>query len=368
MKIDFANINKQYHYLEKRIKKRLNEVLASSQFILGKEVSELEEKLKEFCNAQYSITVSSGTDALIISLLSIGISPGDEVITPVFTFIATAEVISLLGAKPVFVDIKEETFNINYKLIEEKITEKTKAIIPVSLFGQIPEIDEINKIAKKYNLTVIEDGAQSFGAEYKGKKSCNLTDIGCTSFFPAKPLGCYGDGGAIFTNNEELYIKMKALRVHGQTERYNHKYIGINGRMDTIQAAILLEKLNIFPEEIEKRNNVANKYIAKLKNCPELTLPKIKNNRLSTWAQFSILTSKRELLKKYLNQNGIPTAVHYPIPLHLQECFKYLGYRKGDFPVAEKIANEILSIPMNPYLEDNEIDYICNCIINFFEK
>ncbi len=368
MKIDFANIKKQYLFLEKRIKKRIDEVLKSSQFILGKEVFELEEKLKEFCKSKYCLTVSSGTDALLISLLSIDINPGDEVIIPVFTFIATAEVISLLGAKPVFVDIEKDTYNINHKLLEEKITEKTKAIIPVSLFGQIPDIEEINKIAKKYDLTVIEDGAQSFGAEYKGRKSCNLTDIGCTSFFPAKPLGCYGDGGAIFTRNEELYIKMKAIRVHGQTERYVHKFIGINGRMDTIQAAILIEKLKIFSAEIEKRNIVANKYILKLKECPEITLPKIRKDRVSTWAQFSILTQEREVLRNYLNQNGIPTAVHYPKPLHLQECFKYLGYKAGDFPVAEKIANEILSLPMNPYLEDNEIEYICNCIIKFFAK
>ena len=365
MKIDFANLKKQYKRIEKDILTQIKEVLESSQFILGKKVEELENKLKEFCETKYAVAVSSGTDALLLSLLAINIKPGDEVITTPFTFIATAEVISLIGASPVFVDIDENTYNINPNLIEEKITQKTKAIIPVSLYGQPADMDEIKEIAKNYKLPVIEDAAQSFGAEYKGLKSCNLSDIGCTSFFPAKPLGCYGDGGAAFTNNEKIYEKMKSLRVHGQIKRYHHKYIGINGRLDTIQAAILLEKLKIFPDEIEKRNNIAMLYKKNLKNNKNIILPYIKNDRKSVWAQFSIRCKKRDDLKEYLSKNGIPTAIHYPKPLHLQECFSYLGYKKGDFPVSEKIANEILSLPMNPYLDNEEIKFICDVINSF---
>ena len=367
MKIDFANLKKQYKLIESQILKSINGVLNSTQFILGDKVFELENNLKNFCGAKFCLATSSGTDSLLLALLAINIEPDDEIITTPFTFIATAEVIKLLGGKPVFVDIEENSYNINPKLIERKITRRTKAIIIVNLFGQPADIDEINDIAKKHNLIVIEDAAQSFGAEYRGKKSCNLTDIGCTSFFPAKPLGCYGDGGAIFTNNENFYKKLKALRIHGQIRRYHHKYIGINGRLDAIQAAILIEKLKIFPEEIKKRNEIAQNYKTLLKNNKYLKIPEIKSDRKSVWAQYSILAEKRDELQKYLNDRGIPTAIHYPIPLHLQECFKSLGYKKGDFPVAERISKKILSLPMNPYLLEEEVEYICNEINNFYK-
>ena len=364
MKIDFANLKKQYLKMEKEIDESIKKVLTSTKFILGNEVNELEDKLKEFVGSKYAITTSSGTDALILSLLTIGLKKDDEVIVPVFTFIATAEAVSLLGGKPVFVDIDEETYNIDISKIEEKITEKTKAIIPVSLYGQPADMDEINEIAKKYNIVVIEDGAQSFGAHYKNRKSCNLSHIGCTSFFPAKPLGCYGDGGAVFTNIKEFYEKIKSLRVHGQIRRYEHKFIGLNGRLDTIQAAILLVKLKYFPEEIKLREKVANLYFEFLKDNPHIKLPKIKKDRNSVWAQFSIRVKDREKVIKFLNEKGIPTAIHYPKPLHLQECFKYLGYKKGDFPISEKISSEILSLPMNPYLVEDEINYICENLNN----
>ena len=358
MQIDFANLKRQSKLMEEEINDKIKKVLKSCRFILGEEVEKLEEKLKEFTGSKHAVCVSSGTDALYISLLAIGIKPNDEVIVPSFTFISTAEVVSLLGAKPVFVDIDEGTYNIDVSKIEEKINEKTKAIIPVSLFGQPADFEEINEIAKKYNLFVIEDAAQSFGAEYKGKKSCNLSDIGCTSFFPAKPLGCYGDGGAIFTNDDEIYEKTKALRVHGQIKRYSHKYIGVNGRLDTLQAGILLVKLKYFEKEIELRNNVAKKYMELLKGNNKIMLPFIKEDRSSVWAQFSIRVKDRDKVREYLQKKGIPTAVHYPIPLHLQECFSYLGYKKGDFLISEKVSEEILSLPMNPYLTDEEVEYI----------
>ncbi len=362
MKIDFANLKKQYIIMEKEIKEKIENILNNCRFIMGKEVEELEEKLKHFTGNKYAICVSSGTDALMIALLVSGIKEGDEVITTPFTFIATAEVISFLGAKPVFVDIESETYNIDVEKIEDKITEKTKAIIPVSLYGQPCDMDEINNIASKYGLIVIEDAAQSFGAEYKGKKSCNLSDIGCTSFFPAKPLGCYGDGGAIFTNNKEIAEKSKSIRIHGQIKRYVHKYIGLNARLDTIQAAILLVKLKYFPEEIKKRQEVAENYIRLLKENKNIILPKVKKDRKSVWAQFSIRVNDRDNIKDELLKNGIPCAIHYPMPLHLQECFSYLGYEKGDFPVAEKVSQEILSLPMNPYLTIEEQEYIVNVL------
>ncbi len=366
MKIDFANLNRQYNLIKKDLLRNLKKLLDSSQFILGEKVLELEEKLKTFVNSKYCITTSSGTDSLLLSLLAINIEKDDEIITTPFTFIATAEVISLLKAKPVFVDIDEITYNINPNLIENKISKKTKAIIVVNLFGQPADFDKINSIALKHNLIIIEDAAQSFGAEYKGEKSCNLTDIGCTSFFPSKPLGCYGDGGAIFTNQKNIYEKLIALRNHGQLNKYNHKYIGLNARLDAIQAVILIEKLKIFKIEIEKRNKIAYSYINKLKKINEITLPSIKENRTSVWAQFSIRAKNRDKLKLYLQDKGIPTAIHYPKPLHMQECFKYLGYKKGDFPVAEKISEEIISLPMNPYLKNEEIEYICEQIYKFY--
>ena len=361
MKIDFANLQLQYQKYKDEIDKNIQKVLNRSNYIMGEEISLLEEKLCEFAGAKYSVACGSGTDALILSLLALDIKHDDEIITTPFTFIATAEVIALLGAKPVFVDIDETTYNIDPSKIEEKITDKTKAVICVSLYGQPCDMDEINKVAKKHDLKVIEDAAQSFGAVYKDKRSCDLSDIGCTSFFPAKPLGCYGDGGAVFTDNEALAIKMKQLRVHGQDRRYHHKYIGTGARLDTIQAAVLLAKLPHYEDEIRLRDEVAKRYTEVLKNTDVIT-PVVKDDRTSVWAQYSIRVKNRDTLQQKLKEAGIPTAVHYPMPLHLQECFSYLGYKKGDFEIAEKVSKEIMSLPMNPFLKDEEIEYIAKNI------
>ncbi len=346
--IPFIDLKKQYKQYKEEIDKEIFDVLNSSMFIGGEKISNLEKELANFTGSEYAISCSSGTDALLLSLMAIDIKPGDEVVTTPFTFIATAEVISFLGAKPVFVDIDEKTYNIDHTKIEEKITENTKAILPVALYGQPSDMDEINNIAKKYNLKVIEDAAQSFGATYKNKNSCNLSDIGCTSFFPSKPLGCYGDGGAVFTNNEDLANKIKMLANHGQNARYKHKYIGINGRLDTIQAAVLSVKLKYFQEEIKTRQNIAKRYSKLLQD--KVTVPYIKDDRTSVYAQYSIRVTDRENFTNKLNQNGIPTAIHYPMPLHLQECFLYLGYKNGDFPISEMISTQIVSLPMSSFL------------------
>jgi len=363
MIIDFANLQKDYQLHKSEIDNAIQNVLNKSNYIMGEDVSLLEKELEDFSGAKYAVSCSSGTDALILAMMAIDIKPGDEIITTPFTFIATAETIAFLKAKPVFVDIDEKTYNIDVTKIEEKITSKTKAIIPVSLFGQIADMDKINEIANKYNLTVIEDGAQSFGATYKGKKSCNLSKLATTSFFPAKPLGCFGDGGAVFTDNYELAEKIKALRLHGQSKRYHHKYIGVGGRLDTIQAAVLRIKLKYFNENIKLRNKVVELYNTLSSRASDIVLPFIEDYNTSTYAQYSIRVKNRDKLQLKLKENGIPTAVHYPIPLHLQEAFRYLGYKKGDFAVAEMISNEIMSLPMNPYLSNDEIGFICGKIL-----
>jgi UDP-2-acetamido-2-deoxy-ribo-hexuluronate aminotransferase len=334
---------------------------------MGQEIKELEENLCEFTGAKNAVTCGSGTDALLLAMMALDIKPDDEIITTPFTFIATAETIVFLGAKPVFVDIDERTYNIDPSKIEEKITDKTKAIIAVSLYGQPSDLDEINEIAKKHNLKVIIDGAQSFGAIYKEKSEVNYCDIYTTSFFPAKPLGCYGDGGAVLTNNDELAEKIKMLRVHGQNKRYHHKFIGLGARLDTIQAVVLNIKLKYYEKDLKLRQEVARKYNEKLKNINEIILPFVKEDRTSAWAQYSIRVKNRDEIQAKLKENQIPTAVHYPMPLHMQECFKYLGYKKGDFPVAERVSKEIMSLPMNPYLSDDEIGYVSEKVTKFAE-
>lgn len=362
MKLDFANLKLSYEAHKKEIDVAIQSILSSASFIMGTPVFELEENLSAFTGAKHAIACSNGTDALLLAMMAIGIKPGDEVITSPFTFISTAESIALLGAIPVFVDINEATFNIDETLIEAKITSKTKLIMPVSLFGQMPNMDAINKLATKHDLWVIEDGAQSFGATYSGKKSGNCSAIGTTSFFPAKPLGCFGDGGAVFTNDDELAERMKSIRVHGQTKKYHHKYIGLNGRLDTLQAAVLNVKLKSYPNDIKKRQAVAEMYNRFLKN--QVQTPMIASNCTSVWAQYSIRVKNRDRIQNLLNDKGIPTAVYYPIPLHLQECFKHLNYKAGDFPVSELIAKEIISLPMNPFLSSAEIEYASKELIN----
>ena len=360
MQIDFANLQYQYQRYKEEIDQAIHKVLDKSNYIMGEEVQELEENLQVFTGVKHAITCSSGTDALLLAMMALDIGPGDEVITTPFTFIATAETIAFLGATPVFVDIDEKTYNIDPANIEAAITGKTKAIMPVSLYGQPADMDAIQAIADKYDLKVIIDGAQSFGATYKGKTDSSLGDVSTTSFFPAKPLGCFGDGGAVFTNDDDLAEKIKSLRVHGQTKRYHHKYIGLGGRMDTIQCAVVNVKLKYYAKDLAKRQEVAEKYTEALKTKEQkLIMPFMEGNRTSAWAQYSILIKNRDEVQQRLKEMGIPTAVHYPIPLHLQECFSFLGYKRGDFPIAEQISMEIMSLPMNSYLNDEEITHIC---------
>ena len=364
MKLPFIDLKAQYEAHKNEIDSEVLGVLESTQFILGPQVSKLEESLANFTGAKHAIVCSSGTDALLIALMALDIKAGDEVITTPFTFIATAEVIALVGAKPVFVDIDKDSYNIDANLIENAITDRTKAILPVSLYGQCANMDEINKIAKRHNLHVVEDGCQSFGATYNGKESCNLSDIGCTSFFPSKPLGCYGDGGAVFTSDDTLAKKIRTISNHGQEERYKHKYIGINGRLDAIQAAILNVKMRYFKDEIKTRGEIGARYNQLLSNC-NVIVPKILEGRTSVFAQYSIRHEKRDDLISKLNQAGIPTAVHYPISLHQQEAFAYLGYKDGDFPVSEMVSSQIMSLPMSPYLTTEQQDLVVKFIKEF---
>ncbi len=361
MKINFIDLKAQYNEYKEEINKEVLEVFSTAQFIGGEKLNSLENNLAKFTGSKYAIGCSSGTDALLLSLMALDIGAGDEVITTPFTFIATAEVIALLGAKAVFVDIDEKSYNIDASKIESVITDKTKAIMPVSLYGQCADMDSINEIASRYNLPVIEDACQSFGATYKGKKSCNLSTIGCTSFFPSKPLGAYGDGGAIFTNDEELATKMRMLLNHGQNERYKHKYVGINGRLDAVQAAILNVKLKHFDKEVQTRAQIGNRYNELLEDANVIT-PSIQSENTSVYAQYSIRVQDRDSLIEKLTKDEIPTAVHYPVPLHIQEVFKYLEYKKGDFPVSEQISSQIMSLPMSPYLTQEEQDFIVQSI------
>ena len=361
MKIDFAKLQYQYQFYKEEIDQAIHSVLDRSNYIMGDEVRALESNLQSFTGAKHAITCSSGTDALLLAMMALDIQPNDEIITTPFTFIATAETIAFLKAKPVFVDIDEKTYNLDPTKVEAKITSKTKAIMPVSLYGQPADMDAIQSIAKKHNLKVIIDGAQSFGSTFNGKTDSNLGDMSTTSFFPAKPLGCFGDGGAVFTNNDALAKKIKALRVHGQSKRYHHQYIGMGGRMDTIQCAVVDVKLKYYKKDLALRQEVAKKYTKALKN-KDLILPFVDERATSAFAQYSVRIKNRDNVQTKLKEQGIPTAVHYPMPLHLQESFAYLGCKKGNFPIAEYVSEEILSLPMNPYLSDDEIAYIALCL------
>jgi len=312
------------------------------------------------------VTVSSGTDALLIAMMALGIGPGDEVITSPFSFIATGETIALLGAKPIFVDIDRRTYNIDPQLIEVAITPRTKAIMPVSLYGQCAEFDEINRLSAIHGIPVIEDAAQSFGATYRGTKSCSLSLIGCTSFFPSKPLGCYGDGGACFTNDGAVAKQMREIRVHGQDRRYHHPIVGLNGRMDTLQAAILLAKFDRFPEEAAARARIGARYSQHItEQCSSLTIPYIEACNTSVFAQYSLQVDARERVLDHLKKNGVPTAVHYPVPLHLQPAFKNLdlGLDVGSMPVSESVADRVFSLPMHPFLDEQTQDEIIDALV-----
>lgn len=349
--IEFIDLKTQQVRIKDKIDAGIQRVLAHGQYILGPEVAELEEKLADFVGAKYCITCANGTDALQIAQMAFGIGPGDEVITPGFTYIATAETVALLGAKPVYVDIDPRTYNLDPRLLEAAITPRTKAIIPVSLYGQCADFDTINTIATKYGIPVIEDAAQSFGATYKGKRSCNLSTVACTSFFPSKPLGCYGDGGAIFTNDEELAKVLRQIARHGQDRRYHHIRVGVNSRLDTLQAAILLPKLEIFNEEVELRQQVAQIYDRMLNENSFISPPHIEQFNISAYAQYTILVKNREDTQLALNKAGIPSAVHYPIPLNKQPA---VFDSSVNLPEGDRIANEVLSLPMHPYLIEEQ--------------
>jgi UDP-2-acetamido-2-deoxy-ribo-hexuluronate aminotransferase len=358
--MDFIDLKKQQNRVKDQIDINIAKVLSHGRYIMGPEVNELEYQLANYVGTKYCICVSSGSDALLIAMMALGIGPGDEIITTSFTFIAAAEMIKLLGAKPIFVDIDPQTYNIDPTKISSAITGNTRLILPVSLYGQCSDMDAINAIAKQYNLPVLEDGAQSFGATYKGKKSCNLSTIGCTSFFPSKPLGCYGDGGAIFTNDDVLAKAMCEIRVHGQDKRYSHSRLGINGRLDTFQAAILLAKFEIFPDEVVKRNRVGNQYTTSI-NAMQSTIvtPKIRSNYTTVYAQYSIMTNNREQIIAKLSKMNIPTAIHYPIPLHLQPPFYN---NQLNLPVVEDVVKKIVSLPMHPYLSTKDIEKVSQAL------
>ena len=390
--MQFIDLNKQQNLIRSKIEENIKAVLDHGQYIMGPEVGELERKLAEYVGTENAVACSSGTDALMLALMAYGVGPGDAIFTTPFTFIATAEVIAVLGAVPVFVDIEPGTFNINPEKLEEAIlalksnsliqsplpvikdpsTLTPKGVIAVDLFGLPADYDRINTLAEEHNLFVIEDAAQSFGAEYKGKPACSLSHIACTSFFPAKPLGCYGDGGMCFTDDHHLAETLRSIRVHGKgTHKYDNARVGINGRIDTIQAAILLAKFDIFPEEVDLRDQAAKRYAELLSpiihNPLPITLPHVPLGHKSVWAQYSVLAQDekhRSNLQKALREVNIPTAVYYPKPLHLQTAFSYLNYKEGDFPISEDCAKRIFSIPMHPYLAMKDQEQIAEIISN----
>lgn len=358
--IEFCDLKAQQARIKERIDAAIERVLAHGQYILGPEVAELEEKLAHYTGARHCISCANGTDALQIAQMALGIGPGDEVITPGFTYIATAETVALLRAKLVYVDIDPRTYNLDPALLEAAITPRTKAIIPVSLYGQCADFDAINAIAERHGIPVIEDAAQSFGATYKGRKSCNLSTIACTSFFPSKPLGCYGDGGAIFTNDDELAKVIRQIARHGQDRRYHHVRVGVNSRLDTLQAAILLSKLEILDEEIEARQTVAANYGRMFREAGVQTTPVVEAHNLSVWAQYTIRVTQRDALQARLKEIGVPTTVHYPIPLNKQPAVADAVAR---LPVGDAVAGEVVSVPMHPYLRKQDQQRIVTAVL-----
>lgn len=354
--MEFIDLKRQYNQYKNEIDARINTVLDHGRYIMGPEIEELEEKLADFVGVKHCISVASGTVSLEIALRALDISSGDEVITVPFSWISTAEVIMAIGARPVFVDIQADTFNMNPDLLEAAINENTKAIMPVSLFGQMPNMEEICKIASKYKLPVIEDAAQSFGATRSGKSSCGASVIGSTSFFPAKVLGCYGDGGALFSDNSDLALRMRAIRNHGGIKRGYHDYVGMNGRFDTLQAGVLLAKLKYFKGELKARARIGARYSELLKDVCET--PAIDQSNTHVYGQYTIKIDKRDELKNNLQKAGIPTAVYYSTCLHEQPVFSSVGGRWGDYPVSETISRKVISLPMHPFLNESDQDLI----------
>ena len=369
--MQFIDLLSQKDRIRTALLHRIESILDSGHFIMGPEVTELESRLASYVGSRYCVSCSSGTDALLMPLMAKGIGPGDAVITTPFTFVATAEVISLAGATPVFVDVCPDTFNINPELIGRAVEEavarglKPKAIIPVDLFGQPADYTRIEAVAEDYKLWILEDAAQSFGGSFNGQKAGGFGLAGATSFFPAKPLGCYGDGGAIFTDDEELDTVLRSIRVHGSgVDKYSNDRIGINGRLDSIQAVVLLEKLTIFDEELEVRQRIADFYSNRLQH--RVAVPRIQEHYTSAWAQYSVLAAsfeEREQLMQALQKEGIPSMIYYKIPLHLQKAYASLGYQAGEFPVSEDLSSRIFALPMHPYLKDEEIERICAVLL-----
>ncbi len=367
--MQFIDLMAQQARIKDKIDARIQDVLSHGKYILGPEVKELENALAEYVGVKHAVGVSSGTDALLMPLMAYGIQPGDAVFCPTFTFIATAEVVQLLGATPVFVDIDADSFNMDVSKLEEAIVKvkeegklTPKAIIPVDLFGQPADYEEIMAVANKYDLIVLEDAAQGFGGEIRGKMACSFAHVAGTSFFPAKPLGTYGDGGMVFTDDTEIYEKLLSIRVHGKNkdDKYDNIRVGVNGRLDTLMAAILLPKFEIFPEEIQLRQVVAERYNEGLGDV--LKTPFVAEYKLSAWAQYTLVHPERDQLIEGIKADGIPVAVYYPKPLHLQSAFAHLGYQEGDFPVSEAMAKQVFSLPMHPYLTKEDQDKVIEVV------
>lgn len=368
MKIPSFDLKRQYQNLKLEIDQVVQDVMEKGQFILGENVSLLESELSVYCGTKYAIGVASGTDALLLSLRALGVGPGDEVITTPFTFFATAEVISNLGAKPVFVDIEPDTFNIDVERVEKEITKNTKVILPVHIFGQMCNIDKLLELKEKYNLFIVEDACQAIGAIFNGKKAGSIGDTGCFSFFPTKNLGAFGDGGMIVTNDEGIRDKILMLRNHGSKKKYYHEELGYNSRLDEIQAAILRVKLRYLDSYIRRRQEIASLYSSLLSDIPHVKTPRIKEGRTHTFHQYVIRAERRDELQRYLSDNGIGSTVYYPLPLHLQKVYNSLGYKPGDFPEAERASKDVLALPMWPELKDEEIREVVEVIKSFYEK
>ena len=357
--MQFIDLKSQQDRIKSNVDANISKVLEHGLYIQGPEVKELEAKLAAFTGAGHCISCGNGTDAIQIALMALGVSEGDEVITPGFTYVATAEAAAVLGGKPVFVDVERDSYNIDPKSLEAAITDKTKAIIGVSLYGQCADYDVINEIAAKHGLPVIEDAAQSFGASYKGRRSCNLTTIATTSFFPSKPLGCYGDGGAMFTNDDALATKLRQISVHGQDKKYHHLHVGVNSRLDTLQAAILLAKMDVFEDELAMRQQVADRYDVLLKDIGIDTTPVIAEHNRSAWAQYTIQVADRDTLQTKLKEQGVPTMVYYPVPLNHQRAFPA---SHCDLPVGDELSQAVISLPFSPYITAEEQEKVVGAL------
>ena len=358
--MEFCDLKVQYAAYKTEIDAAIQSVLVSSAFVNGPEVKALEGELAAFCGARHAVACANGTDAIHIALLALGVRPGDEIIVPDFTFYATAEMVALAGAVPVFADIDPLTFNVTPETVERRITPRTRGIIPVSLFGQLPDLEGIGALAAARGLWVMEDAAQSFGADFRGRRSGSLTAVATTSFFPAKPLGCYGDGGAVFASGEETAAAVRVLANHGSTRRYHHDVVGMNSRLDSVQAAVLRVKLRHFESELRSRDRSAGLYTERLKGT--VAVPTVREGNFSAWAQYTIRVEDRDRVQARLQEKGIPTAVHYPIPMHAQKAFAHLGGKDGDCPVAAKAAREVMSLPMHGMMTEDQIDTICRAL------